>query len=204
MGQKFVRNLGIVLMPSIVFLLSADIVIVNEREYPPLFEQQQVYKNINASQEVIHAQAGNLLQYLQGQESLQPILLNEKEVRHMADVRQLFVRSYQVLVISSFLAISCLFMSRERRKMIQYGALLTIISIISIITIDFSTLFYQLHILFFDNDLWLLNPATDNLIKMYPQEIFQALATKSIILALVIAGMALTISLYKPRKEGKV
>ena len=37
---------------------------------------------------------------------------------------------------------------------------------------DFSDLFIQFHLLSFSNDLWLLDPRTDNLIRLFPQEFF--------------------------------
>ncbi len=204
MSQKLARNLGILLIPVIIVLFSTDIVVLNEKVYPRLFEKYKVYTTINASQETINNQAINLMNYLQDQEPLQPALLNEKEVQHMADVKQLFTRGYQLLVISVLAGISCLILSRERRNMIRYGSLLTIISIVSAAVIDFSTVFYQFHILFFDNNLWLLNPATDNLIKMYPQQLSQELATRIGFLAVGMASIGLAITLYKPRKKAEV
>ena len=43
---------------------------------------------------------------------------------------------------------------------------------------DFGTLFTRFHLLAFTNDLWLLNPETDLMIRMLPQEFFEKMALR--------------------------
>ncbi len=204
MRQKFINSLGIILFPIVIILLSTDIVVTNEYVYKKLFQEYDVYATINASEETIDAQATSILKYLKDEEPLQSMLLNEKENAHMADVKKLFMRGYQLLVISSLLLVSCLLISKERRKMMIYGAIGTLMLLVAITAVDFSTLFYKFHLLFFNNDLWLLDPATDSLIKIYPQEIFHALTIRIGSLVLMAGIIGVSISLYKPRKASQI
>ena len=42
--------------------------------------------------------------------------------------------------------------------------------------VDFSSLFWNFHLLFFDNDLWILDGATDIMIQMFPEAFFNEMA----------------------------
>jgi integral membrane protein (TIGR01906 family) len=60
-------------------------------------------------------------------------------------------------------------------KGLQAGAAVTIGILGSVMLwalIDFNSIFYIFHILSFSNDLWLLDPATDYLIMMFPSGFF--------------------------------
>ena len=46
---------------------------------------------------------------------------------------------------------------------------------------DFSKYFTLFHHIFFSNDLWILNPRTDLLIQMLPEEFFMSIATRIVI-----------------------
>src|SRR5581483_1488142 len=54
---------------------------------------------------------------------------------------------------------------------------------------DFSELFIQFHLLSFSNDLWLLDPRTDNLIRLFPQEYFLDAALRIVVFTLFQALM---------------
>jgi len=47
--------------------------------------------------------------------------------------------------------------------------------------VDFTSFWVSFHHLFFTNDLWLLNPETDVLIMMVPQQFFSDLVARIII-----------------------
>ncbi len=204
MRQKLITSLGIILVPLVIILLSADIVISNEKVHLKLLQQYEVYEQINASRETVDAQATNILAYLQDEEPLQPLLLNEKEVRHMADVKTLFTRGYQLLAISILLLSTSLLVSNQKKRIILWGIILTIV-VVSLFTLsNFTNIFYNFHVLFFNNDLWMLNPQTDNLIKMYPEEIFQAFAYRIGMIVTGITISSLAISLYNSKKKEKL
>ena len=70
--------------------------------------------------------------------------------------------------------------------------------------IDFDGLFVTFHRLAFRNDYWLLNPRTDLLIRLMPQEMFIDLGMKGLLLflageALMILGILIPAA--RPKKE---
>ncbi len=57
---------------------------------------------------------------------------------------------------------------------------------------DFSDLFLEFHLLSFSNDLWLLDPRTDNLIRLFPQEFFLDAAMRVVVFT-VVEALALAV-----------
>ncbi len=55
---------------------------------------------------------------------------------------------------------------------------------------DFDALFIRFHQLVFTNDLWLLDPATDALIRMLPEPFFESMAAQGGVAAVVGAFAA--------------
>ncbi len=111
-------------------------------------------------------------------------LFNTKEKAHMVDVKNLFVLGKKInFSLFIFLLLILIFYLAYDKKGMQkhfmkYSAItLSVILgawlIIAILAmIDFSAFWTTFHKIFFTNDLWLLNPATDLLIRMMPQRFF--------------------------------
>jgi integral membrane protein (TIGR01906 family) len=123
-------------------------------------------------------------------------LFNEKEIRHMADVKKLFGLDYLILAGTlgySFLYGLPLLLRRQRRKLAQdivAGSALTLLLVfiigVSALT-DFDRFFTNFHLLSFSNDLWLLNPATDYLLMLFPGGFWQDAATYCLVAVIVAA-----------------
>ena len=91
---------------------------------------------------------------------------------------------------------------------LQAGAAVTIIFLGSVMLwamIDFNSIFYFFHIMSFSNDLWLLDPATDYLIMMFPEGFFfdsAILMVATIIAAaIVVWAAAFVLKRALPRAE---
>lgn len=140
-------------------------------------------------------------------------VFGEREVQHMVDVKELFltgnkIRNISVVVVS----LSLLALLVNDRKSV--GKTLILSSLISFVLIfilflmmnaDFSKYFTYFHEIFFDNDLWLLDPNTDVLIQMLPIEFFYSIATKVSIWFIIelVAVLGLGIFLNKLFKTMK-
>ena len=117
---------------------------------------------------------------------------NQKEQHHMADVQGLF-RLCRVggwacaaLVVALAIILRKDFPWRTfRRTLLAILGLVTAVIILA--AIDFSSLFVLFHRIAFTNDLWLLNPQTDLLIRLMPIEFFISYA--AIIGGLWLLGM---------------
>jgi integral membrane protein (TIGR01906 family) len=107
------------------------------------------------------------------------VLFNEREVSHMVDVKLLFRLAYKFLLGTFIYALVflglALFLWKDKRLLavgLMWGSAFSIFIMIALAipaVIDFSWFFTQFHLLSFSNDLWLLNPATDYLIMLFPE-----------------------------------
>lgn len=133
---------------------------------------------------------------------------NQKEQAHMKDVQGLFELCKWVALISTGIyGLATTLSGRNiawrtvRRTLIANLAVAG--AIIGLAVIDFDSLFILFHKVAFTNDLWLLNPQTDLLIRLMPIEFF--ISNAAIIGGLWLAGMIgrLVISTIFIRKAKK-
>lgn len=130
-------------------------------------------------------------------------LFNEREIGHLKDVKALFRLVYWLLLGT---LLYCLvyfgigvFVWKDRKRLAQgmlYGGSLTLLLMLALgigTLVDFDSLFLRFHLISFANDLWMLNPATDYLIMLFPQGfwydamLFCALTTA--VAALILGGI---------------
>ena len=119
------------------------------------------------------------IQVMQGNREIS--LFNEKETQHLRDVKSvfLFVDHVQEIALVYIMAyvVGVFVWARERplhRLAVHAltGGLLTIGIIVSLGLValsGFDQAFEQFHHIAFSNNLWLLDPATDHLIQMFPE-----------------------------------
>jgi integral membrane protein (TIGR01906 family) len=145
-------------------------------------------------------------------------LFNQKEIAHLKDVKELIWLDYRVLLATGSYVLLyattslCWLVEESRRQLatatiIGGGITLSLILTLGLAAVlDFENFFLRFHLISFANDLWLLDPAKDYLIMLFPQgfwydvTIFIALATVG--LAVIIAGLAGGYLLYR-RRQGK-
>ena len=156
-----------------------------------LYHELQMRANIlpeaGISEEELIALDADLASYLEGDASaLDGSPFNERELAHMADCFDLFVLLRRVLLAAGIaaavlLAGSSLLGIRTYARAALMGALalLGLIAVVGIWGIvDFDSLFTAFHHLLFSNDLWLLDPRTDLLIRICPQSMFSTMAVR--------------------------
>lgn len=111
-------------------------------------------------------------------------LYKEREVLHMVDVKGLMQGVFNAVRITGGIALlialaGAIYFGRQfwaillttlRWSALGSGIVLGVLAIA--VLIDFDFVFRQFHFLSFANDLWLLNPFTDFLIIMFPQQFF--------------------------------
>lgn len=96
---------------------------------------------------------------------------------HFFEVKKLFMLDYLILIFSgvgTFGFMRYLNRRRESWRLLPYfrkGILLPL-GILLALLISFDTLFVLFHQVFFNNDAWLFNPATDPIILALPAEFF--------------------------------
>ena len=114
---------------------------------------------------------------------------NEREIAHMEDVQGLFLAAIAIrrgcLVFLAAALVLLIIMKADIRRilprMICAGTVLffAVLAVLAgIISTDFSRYFVMFHHIFFDNDLWLLDPSTDLLINIVPEPFFMDTAAR--------------------------
>ena len=143
--------------------------------------------------------------------------VNEREIAHMEDVQVLFLKALSIRRVCLILGAGLLIlMAATKARMGRvlppslcmgtglFFALITVLGLI--ISTDFTKYFIMFHHIFFSNDLWILDPATDMLINIVPEGFFMDTAARIALLfgslSLILFGVCLLLTIRNRRKEG--
>jgi len=131
-------------------------------------------------------------------------VFNADEKAHMTDVFNLFILERQVrsfcLAAGAVLLGAALALSQKRAKETAVASaksfLITLFALAAALILLFQTsgfdrLFILFHELLFTNELWLMDPRTDAMIRMFPTQFFMQIAYESGVSALIY-GLAFT------------
>jgi len=139
-------------------------------------------------------------------------LYAEREVLHMRDVKGLVRGVYAAGLWTGgyvvLFALAGVLLARRRflpvlasttkRSAIGSVAVIALVAVASLVAFD--PIFTAFHKLSFSNDLWLLNPDTDYLLKMFPEGFFlDATITIAVLTVLEFAALAGVIALLRRR-----
>ena len=118
-------------------------------------------------------------------------VFNEREITHMVDVKELYKNVSNLLLGGFLFTIIFISMYIYKYKFTInifsefFKVTLFLLSFVLIVTffvvIDFNRFWFFFHELIFTNDLWLLDPSTDLLINLVPEELFYSLVFQIII-----------------------
>lgn len=157
--------------------------------YDSFYENE--YLNLEQPGINVAEQMHHLLHYILGKEqSLDSSVFNEKEIKHMEDVKNLYQKSRKISIICFIFGIFFVLIlkKQEPKKWKAYLSkqfiivsfcLFIIILILGLWAFtNFSDFWYRIHFLFFSNTLWLLDPTTDFLIRICPEALFEKLLLK--------------------------
>ncbi|MGN0185073.1 MAG: TIGR01906 family membrane protein [Aristaeellaceae bacterium] len=136
---------------------------------------------------------------------------NAREIQHMEDCQHLFdlLRTVRwvVLVALILLWVIQFVLERKTREKVSSLTLIWIGSLILIVplaifgvwaAIDFNSAFNFFHRLLFTNDLWLLNPETDLLIRICPSSMFESMGLRiALRAAVILLGVPLLMTILK-------
>lgn len=131
---------------------------------------------------------------------------NDREKAHMVDVQNLFIGGLwirRIALLIFVLAVVAMIKTKADWKrilpksfLIGLGAFIGITAGAGLIFMsDFNKYFTLFHEIFFNNDLWLLDPDTDLLIRMLPEGFFLDMVIRIgvIFLLLLLVGVAISI-----------
>lgn len=136
-------------------------------------------------------------------------LFSPRETAHLRDVKNLFRLTFRVQELSVVYALAYVvgvfIWAREAsfralaRQTLAAGLMTTaaILALGAVALAGFDRAFEQFHLISFSNELWKLNPRTDHLIQMFPEDFWFDASMIAGIMALVEAGvLALGAVLY--------
>lgn len=161
--------------------------------YRQEYEKYDVLSDLDMTMDDVMYVTHEMMDYLRGEgdtlsvmttvEGKEQDFFNEQDRFHMGEVRDLFIGGLNIRLGACAAAVLCvlvLFFTRADVKKIiprSYwialgvtGAAVLLVGIAAVV--DFNAVFVQFHHIFFDNDLWIFDPAEDYMIRMLPEGLF--------------------------------
>ncbi len=209
---------GIILGFSIIAALlitSFEIAMYSDFDvYRQEYEKYDVLSDLDMTMDDVMYVTHEMMDYLRGEgdtlsvmttvEGKEQDFFNEQDRFHMGEVRDLFIGGLNIRLGACAAAVLCvlflLFTRADIKKIIPRsyrialgvtGAAVLLIGIAAVV--DFNTVFVQFHHIFFDNDLWIFDPAEDYMIRMLPEGLFYDMVMR--IGAIFVAGLAVLLVL---------
>jgi integral membrane protein (TIGR01906 family) len=188
----FINSCAIVLI-----LLSASVFLptFNRGFYAAEFDKYNIPESIGVSEADLDRVADALINYMRVKTSSLDVTVsvkgdnrpffNEREIYHMRDVQALFSYGFLFRNISFAIFFAVLIyaaVNKDFYKAVRctfFSVLILLASsvlLVAIISLDFNSAFTKFHEIFFNNDLWILNPETDLLINIVPLNFFMDLS----------------------------
>ena len=174
------------------------------------YKRDQTAAYIGMSDADLMASTNTLLDYLQDKRDdivvtaevngYEREVFDERETLHMVDVKNLYqnalkARNFMLILPILGIAVMMLKHAEEKKKVLwesfQYGLLL-MIAVVAFVLVyaltDFYSFWMNFHYVFFDNDLFLLDPNVSIMINMFPEIFFKDMVLSIIALfGLIVA-----------------
>ena len=183
---------------------------VYEREY----EKYDVLSELDMTMDDAMYVTHEMMDYLRGdRETLSVVtdvdgkrqdFFNQQDRFHMSDVRGLFLGGMAIRAGACVSMVVCiillLLMKADVRRILPSSYLIALAAVgLSLAVagvmalVDFNAVFVMFHHLFFDNDLWIFDPAEDYMIRMLPEGLFADMAAR--IGVIFAAGLVISLIL---------
>lgn len=212
-------------LASIIALLLTGMqtVVFYKTNYTKGYEKYGIYEYVGIAEDDLKEVTNQLLLYMKGDrkdlvmyadiQGENQMVFEEREQAHMVDVLRLFWGGFKIRNISMIIAfvLYLLLIIIYKKMSIRYifkgyliagGIVLALLAAMGIMmVVDFSAVFTQFHYMFFDNDLWLLDPRTDVMIQMFPELFFYDMAIKTAIHCFVFISVPAVAAIIILRKK---
>lgn len=206
LGAVGALALQVLLALAMLFAVTFD-----RAHYSSEYARLGVYESCGADADTLERATDILLEYLSGSAdglSGQGVIdgelrdiFGEDERAHMQDVAALYERALIVMLGAGAVAITCVLMAGRDRRRLAQGALLGMGAFAVMLglaglwcALDFNSAFNAFHRLLFNNELWLMDPETQFMIRMFPAEFFAGMAQR--IALYTGAGMVAQAAIY--------
>ena len=167
--------------------------------YEKEYEKYQVLADLEMEMPDVMEVTEEMMSYLRGNredlvvhtivDGKKQEFFNDREKAHMVDVRNLFVGGLWLrrgAVVLFLLTVGLILATKgdwkqvlPRTFLIGTGVIFAAtIGLGALVSTNFNKYFTLFHEIFFDNDLWLLDPSTDLLIRLLPEGFFYDMVTR--------------------------
>lgn len=167
--------------------------------YEKEYEKYQVLADLEMEMPDVMEVTEEMMSYLRGNredlvvhtivDGKKQEFFNDREKAHMVDVRNLFVGGVRLrrgAVVLFLLTVGLILATKgdwkqvlPRTFLIGTGVIFAAtIGLGALVSTNFNKYFTLFHEIFFDNDLWLLDPSTDLLIRLLPEGFFYDMVTR--------------------------
>jgi len=176
---KIISYFIIIFLTPTLILLNYRYLVFNHNFYKSEFARLNIYQQF-ASRQAVDTQSTNLIKYFCCAQTLDKDFYTQKEISHLADVKNLILLTNTLMVFFSIvLLVTTLFLIIKKQlktlfKTYQLSSLATLVIIFVLYLsskLNFSFIFINFHYLTFRNDYWLLSQDS-NLLKLFPQQFF--------------------------------
>lgn len=218
---------GIILGFSIIAALlitSFEIAMYSDFDvYQKEYEKYDVLSDLEMTMDDVMYVTHEMMDYLRGERDTLSVItnvegheqdfFNEQDRFHMEEVRGLFIGGLNIRLSACIIALICIafliITHADIKKVIPRGywialgitgAAVLLIGVASII--DFNAVFIQFHHIFFDNNLWIFDPAEDYMIRMLPEGLFYDMVMRIGTIFIVLLMILLILSLI-PKLPGR-
>lgn len=185
--DKFIKINLVVWISLVLLSTSIEVNSYNKDFFQASYEKNKVVEITNLSMDELMDITDNIIVYLKnegGNDLLEPYF-NQREILHMEDVQKLYIINRWIRNIGILLLALITFSYIKNKEVFQMGKnifngifiiyiFLGFLAISYILNFQKSFLFF--HKIFFRNDLWILDPRRDLMIKMLPENFFMEMA----------------------------
>ncbi len=194
-AKRVVPFVLVLTLSLVVYLTSFNLNAFNSRFYKREFEKYNIYGEIPNADEV---NSGILLYLRDKSDDFDKTPFNEREIDHLRDVKlvmqKVSITYYISIILLTLLLILLFFLDRGKflgklSFVLFFSGIFTLVLtmiILVVMWLDFGSLFTNFHYIFFPQGNWLFS-ASDNIIKLYPSELFFDIA-RNIFLTLLYFG----------------
>lgn len=208
--MKWIKTsiLGFLLFLSLL-LTVVDLVAFDPKLFQSSYQRENTMATLNMSEQDLMRSSNVLLDYLKGKRKdimveaevngHKRMVFNKRETKHMVDVKKLYEKAMLTRNVCVILMIVGMLVEFSRNRagmktflwevfrngLLVFGFLLLFLSVYAIT--DFYGFWMNFHYLFFDNDLFLLDPNVSLMINMFPESFFFRMVMRIVIMFAVVS-----------------
>ena len=212
---------GVIFAFSLIVMLlflSIDIVLYSDFSvYEEEYRKYDVLSELDMTMDDVMYVTEEVMTYLWGDTDVLSVVkdiegkeqefFNQQDRFHMEEVRALFAAGIRIRMGSCIVMAVCLiFLFITKANIIRifarsYQAVLSVTvlfsAVIAVVSfIDFNKVFEIFHRIFFNNDLWLFDPAEDYMIRLFPEGFFADMAVRIVFVFAVSLAVIFILSMF--------